>query len=380
MFSFIHYMKLAIYVAGASLVLAACSGEEANNAAPSQPLPSVIIAPVSTKDVSSSVVFVGQAQAFQRVEFRARVAGILEERSFVEGASINQGDVLFGIEKAEYLAARQRAQANLESALATQLEADEQLKRYQVLQERGTASEASLDEAKAVAARAAASVSGAKAELAQVELNLEYTQIRSPISGVIGRSTVDVGNLIGPDSGVLATIVDIDPIQVVFSVSEKSFLEFKREQQKSGKIREVTPRLKLADGSMYQHPGEINFVSNEVDSTTGTIQVRVDFPNPDGFVLPGQYVNVILIAKDPEQQVVVPQAAVQTNQSGPFVLTVNGENTVGIRKISTGQLVGTEIVVTDGLSAGETIIIEGIQKVRPGAKVNPVMQNATSAS
>ena len=375
MMSIQGFGKFVASVVIGGMVLAACDRGPDKVAQGPAPLPSVVVAPVTSKDVSASVVFIGQAQAFQRVEFRARVSGILEDRAFVEGATISADDLLFQIEQDNYLAAVKRADANLQSARATQLEAGSQLKRYQVLEERGTASEASLDEAKAAAARADASVSAAEAELAQANLDLTYTKITSPISGIIGQSTVDPGNLIGPDSGVLATVVDIDPVQVIFSVSERVFLEFRRERQQTGQNAAVVPKLKLADNQMYEFDGELNFVNNQVDRSTGTIQARVNFPNPDGLILPGQYVNVVLVAEEAEKQVVVPQSVVQANQAGPFVLVVDGENRVEIRAVVTGQLVGAEIVITEGLSDGETIIVEGIQKVRPGAKVTPVMQN-----
>ncbi len=367
--------KIVAILALGGLLLAACDKGPDKPSQAAAPLPSVIVAPVTSREVSGSVIFIGQAQANQRVEFRARVSGILEERSFVEGALISEGDLLFQIEQAEYTAALQIAQAKLESAQATQLEAKAQLKRYQVLEARGTASEAKLDEAKAVEGRANASVSEAEADLAQANLNLDYTRISSSISGVIGRSSVDPGNLIGSNSGVLATIVDTDPIKVVFSISERIFLEFKRERQQTGKNEGVTPKLKLADNAMYEHDGKLDFINNEVDPATGTIQVRAVFPNPAGLILPGQYVSVVLVSKDPKKHIVVPQSAVQSNQSGPFVLVVDGKGVVENRPVTTGQLVGADIVVSEGLTDGDTIIVEGIQKVRPGAKVNPVMQD-----
>jgi membrane fusion protein (multidrug efflux system) len=147
-----------------------------------------------------------------------------------------------------------------------------------------------------------------------------------------------------------------------------------------GESTGFTPRIRLANDQIYPHDGKLDFIDNRVDPSTGTIKVRVEFPNPDALILPGQFVNVTLVSADPQQQMVVPQAAVQTNQTGPFVLVVNKDNKVELRPIQTGQRVGTRIAVTEGLNVGETIIVEGIQKVRPGATVKPVAQQKRAAA
>jgi membrane fusion protein (multidrug efflux system) len=190
---------------------------------------------------------------------------------------------------------------------------------------------------------------------------------------------VDVGNLIGPDSGILATVVDLDPIRVNFTVSERDYLNYKQEI-KDGKSTGFTPKIKLANDHIYPHDGKLDYIDNRVDPSTGTIKVRVEFPNPDSLILPGQFVSVTLVSSDPKDQMVIPQAAVQTNQTGPFVLVVNKENKVEMRPIQTGQRFGTEITVSEGLTEGESIIVEGIQKVRPGAAVKPVPQQAQAAA
>ncbi|WP_083241333.1 efflux RND transporter periplasmic adaptor subunit [Methyloceanibacter stevinii] len=201
----------------------------------------------------------------------------------------------------------------------------------------------------------------------------------SPLNGRAGISAVDVGNIIGPESGVLVTVVALDPIEVDFSIGERIYLNYV-EAREAGTAKDFTPRIRLADGKLYPHKGKVYVVNNEVDPTTGTIAIRLKFPNPDRLLLPGQYVTVLLTDAKPDKQVVVPQAAVQQNQSGPFVLVVDSSDQVQSRAIKTGQRVGTGIVVTEGLVPGQTIVVEGIQKVRPGAKVKVTYQNPSGTA
>lgn len=363
----------------ASALLAACGDDQktSGQAGAQQAVPAVTVTPVVSKPISAAFEFVGQTEAFQTVDLRARVTGFLLEQPFEEGAVVDKGALLYVIDPSEFDAKRASAAAKVERVKATIEEAERQLQRYSVLVERGTASEAKLDEAKATEGEARADLAAAKADLDQTELDVGYTKITSPIKGKIGKSSVDVGNLIGPDSGVLATVVAQDPIRVTFSVSEREYLNYQK-AIKEGRAAGVTPRIELADGEVYGHDGKLDFIDNRVDPETGTIKIRLLFPNPDTLLLPGQFVNVTLISKEPESQLVVPQAAVQENQAGPFVLVVDKENRVATRPVKTGQRTGTDIVVSDGISEGETVIVEGIQKVRPGAKVKPVQTKASS--
>jgi len=361
--------------------LTACDDQKsASQGAPAgRPVPAVIIVPVVSKPVTASADFIGQAEAFQSVDLRARVTGFLLKQAFKEGNTVKKGDTLFVIDASEFHAARDAFAAKVARAQATIRAAELQLVRYRELRDRGTYSEAKLDEAKAKAGQARADLAGAKAELERAELDVGYTTISSPINGRIGGSAVDAGNLIGPDSGVLATVVALDPIRVNFTVSERAYLNYTQAKMK-GESTGFTPRIRLANDQIYPHDGKLDFIDNRVDPSTGTIRVRVEFPNPDSLILPGQFMSVTLVSADPQQQMVVPQAAVQTNQTGPFVLVVNKDNKVELRPIQTGQRVGTEIAVTKGLNVGETIIVEGIQKVRPGATVKPVAQQKRAAA
>jgi membrane fusion protein (multidrug efflux system) len=356
----------------------ACSEDKSGSAAAEKqgqaPAPAVVVAPVTSKSVSNSLEFVGQTEAYQKVELRARVTGVLTEKNFKDGAQVKADQLLFVIDPAEFQAAHDAAAAKVERSKATILEAKQKLERYKILVERGTAAQASLDQATATEGEATADLAAAQADLERAKLDLGYTKISAPITGQIGSSAIDVGNLIGPDTGVLATLIAMDPIRVIFSISEQDFLDYKQ-AKKNGDAEKFTPRIKLANDTVYPHDGTWDFVDNQVDPSTGTIGVRVEFPNTDGLILPGLFVNVNLVSADPKDQLVVAQAAVQENQTGPFVLVVDNENRVEVRPIKTGQRAGTDIVVTDGLTKGEMIVIEGIQKVRPGGLVDPVRQD-----
>lgn len=335
------------------------------------PAPSVTVAPVILRPVSSTLEFVGRTEAYREVDLRARVTGFLLERGFQEGSEVAEGDILFQIDPAEYDAAVAAAGARVKRAEATLTEAQRTLKRAQELVKKGHLSQAELDDAVAKASQADADLAGAKADLTKTELSLSYTRVVAPISGRIGQSSVDEGNLIGPDSGILATIVDVDPIKVTFAITERDMLNYKQAQQ-SNESKRYTPTLRLANGSMLEENGTITFLDNRADPMTGTIRLFAEFPNDEGLVLPGQFVNVVLVSSEPQDMIVVPQSAVQTNQAGAFVLVVDQDNSVLSRPVVLGERSGADVVVTEGLAVGETVIVEGVQKVRPGAKVTPV--------
>ena len=360
--------KLSGIVLVMPLLLCACSDRGDTTSGEDAPLPSVVVEAVTAKDVASQIDYVGRTEASQRVDVRARVNGTLLKRPFEEGAEVDAGTVLFEIDPAEFNADLLSAEAKLAKAQASLAENDRSLARYEVLLEREAASEAQYDIAKSKADQSRADVTAAQAEVDRAKLDLSYATIESPIAGRSGLSDADVGNLIGPDSGVLVTVLDLDPIDVLFSVGERDYLNF-MERTKEGTAAAFTPQIRLANDKLYEFPGEVEVIDNKVDPATGTINVRLTFPNPDRILVPGQYVSVILTNAEPEKRVLIPQVAVQENQAGPFVLVVNGEGRVEARPIKMGERLDTGVVVLDGLVEGETIVVEGIQKVRPGAEV-----------
>ncbi len=372
-------------MAGLLLLAAALAGcEEGADqaAAQAQPevSPTVTVAPVVRREVEESLSFVGRVEAVDEVELRARIPGFLRERAFVEGQDVEVGDLLFRIEPEPYEAAVALAEANLESARARIPETARALERAEQLLSRGNISEASVDEARAAALQAEAAVRAREAELQQARINLSYTEIAAPIDGRMGRSAFTVGNLIGPDSGVLAELIALDPIYVTFAVSEGDVIEFRRQRLAgtSPAVADVVLELSLPDGSSYEETGGIDFIDSRVDPATGTVPVRGVFPNNDRLLQPGAFVTVGVGTTTPTIAMTVPQAAVQQDQGGRFVLVVGEDNQVETRRIETGSKQGTDWVVQSGLDEGDMVIVEGLQRIRPGVAVNPVPTAATA--
>ena len=333
------------------------------------------MAPIESRDVTPSFSFVGRVEAVDRVELRARVQGYIEKRHFQEGREVKAGDLLFTLEKAPYQVVVDQRKADLAGADATLKEAEAELKRNQDLVGRGVLSEAELDTAEADATTANANVLQAKAALRAAELDLSYTEIKSPIDGRIGSARYSVGNLVGTDSEPLATVTSIDPINVTIAVSEKRLIDTRR-QGIDLENPPVAPHLTLSDGSRYEHDGDFDFLGTEVNQSTDTVEARAVFPNPEKLLLPGQFVNVVVRQKATETALVVPQIAVQEDQQGRFALVVNQADAVEVRRITVGDQIDGVWVIEDGLAEGERVIVQGLQKVRPDMTVNPVTEGS----
>lgn len=337
--------------------------------------PVVTVAAVVEKEVNPPDEYVGRVEAVQAVDLRARVEGYLEQINFKEGGEVRAGDLLYIIEQAPYLAKVDEARAKVKEAEAVFTTADQYLKRLQAVKTGGV-SATDLDTALSTALQAEARLLEVKAGLAQAEIDLGYTQIWSPISGRIGRSAYTRGNLVGAASGPLARIVQLDPIRVVYSISDADLSRLAMDGA-GGKAADcrLVPSLRLPDGSVYPTLGRFDFMDNQVDAGTGSIAVRAVFDNPDARLLPGQYVKVQLSCKAGKRLPVVPQAAVQEDRDGRYVFVVNAQNEAQQRRITTGMTMGTHWSVESGLVAGEMIILQGIQKVRSGQLVEPVSDN-----
>lgn len=360
---------LLAFLVAVSLVSAACSEQEEASELP--PPPAVVVAQVIEKEVADVMAFTGRVEATKRVDLKARVTGFLEQRLFEEGGSVREGDLLFVIEKAPYIAAVNQAKSEVAQAEAALAQAEATLSRVQRAVKSGAVSKQQLDEAAATAKVQAAAVLGAQSRLEKAELDLGYTEIRSPVSGRISRETYTVGNLVGPESEPLATVVSEHPIHVVIPVSQRLILDYQKHTQETGEEQDVLIRLRLNDGTRYPEVGEINFADISISRETDTLDVRAVFPNPDGLLVDGQFVSVIAERAETETALVVPRSAVQIDQAGRYVLVVDGEDSVERRRVEIGQEQGAEVVVQSGLKDGERIIIEGIQKVRPGQRVRP---------
>ncbi|KJS30047.1 MAG: hypothetical protein VR64_17840 [Desulfatitalea sp. BRH_c12] len=337
------------------------------------PPPTVMVTRVTEEDVNPPKEYVGRVEAIQSVDLRARVEGFLEKVAFREGALVKAGDLLYVIEQAPYRARLAEARARVSQAEAAMTQARQYLQRLRNVKTGGV-SALDLDAAISSEQQAAARFVEAKANLDQAQLNLEYTSIQAPISGRIGRTAYTRGNLVGPASVALARIVQIDPIRAVYSVSENEVVDAQM-APKSGRGGDkgdslFVPRLKLPNGKMFPDPGRIDFIDNQVDPDTGTIAIRAVFDNPQGLLLPGQYVTVLLSRSASRRLPVIPQAAVVEDRNGRYVFVVDDQKTVRMRRIETGNAIRNHWVVENGLTAGETIIVQGIQKVTPDQKVN----------
>jgi membrane fusion protein, multidrug efflux system len=321
------------------------------------------------KPVTKTLDFVGRVDAMQRVEVKARVTGYLEEVQFKEGDLIKEGAQLYQIEKGLFEAAVEQAQGAVERSKAAKVLTEVQLQRAEELLTKSAGTAVARDQALAADQSAQGAILIDEANLRTAKINLGYTEITSPISGKVGRTSITKGNVVSPQSGPLTVIVSQDPMYVTFPVSQREFLR----AQQAGKSVDVTgikAQLQFADGTPYKHPGKINFVDVIVDRATDTVLVRATFPNPDFALVDGQLVRVGLESGKPEDKIVIPQGALISDQEGVYVFIANNGK-AEVRRVKPGGASGPGVVIEQGLSGGELVIVEGIQGVRSGAAVRP---------
>jgi membrane fusion protein (multidrug efflux system) len=336
------------------------------------PPPLVTVAKVTEQDVNPPAEYVGHVEAVQTVDLRARIEGFLEQVEFKEGSDVRAGDLLYVIEQTPYQAKFDADMATVNQATATFTKARQYLERVRTVRSGGV-SATDIDDAVAEELRARAQLEEAKAKLELSRLDLGYTTVSAPITGRIGRTAFTKGNLVNPASGPLARIVQIDPIRVVYSISENDLISIKtaiKDAASDKKHPMLTPRIKLPEGMVLNTEGQIDFVDNTVDPNTGTIAVWALFNNPDGMLLPGQYVTVLVSRSKPKLMPVVPQSAILEDRDGRYVLVVDDQNRVAIRRVETGPAVAAvNWAVQSGLAVNERVIVEGVQKVQPGQLV-----------
>jgi len=333
------------------------------------PAPAVLVQTVEATPLSAQSELIGRAAAVDKVELRARVKGALGPRKFTDGGLVKEGDVLFTIERDSYQAAVDQKTAVRDSAKAALVNADGQFRRASELLRTSAGTQVTYDQRLAEQLQARAAVAQAEADLRDAQIQLSYTEIRSPITGRIGRAGVSPGNIVSPDSGVLATVVTEHPMRVLFPVTQRELMDARRDGQTDGSG--VIVQLRLADGSLYKEKGKLDFIDVTVDAKTDGQIVRALFDNADGALTDGQTLRIVIEDKHPAMVLAVQQSAIALDQTGPFVYVVNDKNVVEQRPIrpsvSRDGLTGVE----SGLKAGDKVIVQGQQKVRPGMTVTP---------
>ena len=369
-------------LAGALALLLATSLPAAAQFGPQGP-PAVGVQVAERRPVTETAEFVGRIEATDRVNIRARVTGFLQERLFREGSDVREGEVLYRLERAPFEAQVEQAQANLAGANATLENARVALARARELRQSGTGTQVALDNAQALERTAAANVLAAEAAVRVARINLGYTEITAPIAGQIGRSNLAVGNVVGPDAGTLATIVSQDPMRVAFAVSQRTALDLRNRFEGRGGPAALLVRIRTADGRPYPEAGRIDFVDNQIDRNTDTVLVRALIANPIRHVggeastvaprelVDGQFVSVSVEGAEPVMAITLPRAAVLQDQQGSFVFVVGEGNVAQRRNVTLGRSTPERAVIEGGLQGGETVVVEGLQRVRPGQPVNP---------
>jgi len=423
-------VRIGAIVVVAAILFTACGGDKTDakgSAGAGGPMVSVVVTPVVQKTVPIYIELTARTDANDSVDVRARVKAYLQKQSYEEGKKVKAGQVLFTLDKREYEAqamqakaqmakaeadlaqARDRsyvqtAEANLQIALAHLNKADQDVKRLKPLAEQKAVPQQDYDDAlaaqkagqadvegrraalstskvnqNAAILQAEAAVETGKASVLQAQLNLEYCSVTSPIDGIAGTRQVAPGNLVGQgEATLLTTVSNVNPMRVFVSISEREYLVFQR-LRSQGKLKGGGElELILADGSVFPHKGRIIIADRAVDLKTGTLSIVAEFANPEALLRPGQFGRVRLAATTAENALLVPQKSVTEMQSAQVVYIVGEGNKVALRSVTLGDRVGPDYIVTEGVKAGERIIVEGIQKVRPGAIVNPTDRPVTS--
>ena len=371
---------------------------------PPAPAPTVSVAAALEREVQDWDEFTGRFQAVQHVDIKARVTGYIDRVAFREGSLVSKGDLLFSIDPRAYANETRRSEAELARLRAAAMLARDQLRRAQLLRGTGAISRDDFDQRADSSLQALASLAAADAALANARLNQSFTNVRAPISGRVGRAEVTVGNLVqtGQSATLLTTLVSVDPIYVEFEGDERAYLKYRQRspaaadasaaasasaQEKSAGVdadaSAQTILLGLADEEGFPHSGRVVFVDNALNPQTGTIRIRAQLNNPDGRFAPGLFARLRLVGGRKHRAVLINDKAVGTDQDQKFVMVLGADNKLAYRPVTLGKLVDGMRVVQSGLQVGERIVVNGLQRVRPGVTVQPEavpMQDVVAAS
>jgi membrane fusion protein (multidrug efflux system) len=379
-------MAAAVALLAGSAILAGCGQPHAAGGAAAPGPTEVGVVTVQAQKLALTTELAGRTSAYQVSEVRPQVGGIIQKRQFTEGGEVKAGQPLYQIDPATYQATYDSAKASLAKAEASLVSARNKASRYKDLVQIKGVSQQDFDDADASSKQAEADVAAARAAVETARINLAYTKVASPISGRIGKSSVTPGALVtASQQSALTTVTQLDPIYVDVTQSSTELLRLKRDlasgRLKSAGANQAAVQLVLEDGTPYSLPGKLQFSDVTVDQSTGTINLRAVFPNPKGDLLPGMYVRAILEEGVDEQALLVPQQGVSRDTKGnPTALVVGADGTVQQRELKTARTIGDKWLVTDGVKPGDQVIVEGLQKVRPGApaKAVPVAKSAAA--
>jgi membrane fusion protein, multidrug efflux system len=369
-------------LAGALAIALVTACGHGKNAAPGMAgPPAVTVMTVTPRTVEIPFDAPGRLQGSRQVEVRARVKGILDAWTYAEGQPVREGQLLFRIDPAQYQAAVDRAKGAADEAEATLARAERDVARLGPLVETNAVSRREYDDAVSTRDQARAALESARAALRSAQLELDYTQVKAPVSGISGRALQSQGALVDPASNsLLTTIARIDPIWALFTVPAPDLARMQAELVRAHKkSSDLDAELILADGTSYPKRGKLNFTGSVVDPSTGSVEMRVEVANPNGALLPGQFVRVRLHGVERKDAILIPQRAVLQGPQGRFVYTVAPDSTATIRPLTLGNWIGDQWLVDSGLSAGDRVIVDGLLKVRPGSPVHVTEPTAAPA-
>jgi membrane fusion protein (multidrug efflux system) len=367
-------------IAALALASAACAKKEA----PPPPPVEVKVAPVAQRDVPVYIEVIGQTRGSTEIEVRARVEGFLESVDYKEGTYVRKGQLMYTIDPRPLQASAAQARGVEAQAEAQLARARQDVARYEPLVAKNAISRQDYETAVQLEKAAEATLEAARASRTGSDVNLSYTKVIAPASGLAGKTEVYPGTMVGRGQSTLLTrISQVDTIHVRLNIPERDFMEYQRrgdERRKAGDAAALKFELVLSDGSVHPHKGDLVFVDRAVEGQTGTILVEIAFPNPGGVVRPGQFGRVRVAIDEKKDAILVPQRAVTEMQGIYSVAVVKPDDTIDLRMVKVGPRVGTEWVIDDGLKAGEKIVVEGVQKVRAGTKVTPIPMATTEAA